>query len=368
LIQELDLHTHLRSAYDWIGRSCSPRSGAARAYYMPLRGWAKTYPQLTGCLVPTVLRIGTTLGDRDAEPIAIRFGDYLLDIQHSDGGWQGGTWPAKRTAPPNHFATAQILKGLCALYRHTGEARWIDAAFRAASWVARTIDDDGPSYNTQVAWPLLEFWSISGDERVRECAVRILDRALEQRTILGAFRGWGFEGSDCAFTHTIGFTIRGFIESAMLLDAWPRYGKPVVVALRRLADEAIASHGRLPGAYDTDWNCDRSYTCPTGNAQIALCLLKARDVLPDRRIVPAARTLIEEIARRQHAEHPIRALRGAIPGSYPLWGRYLRGRYPVWAAKYFCDAIVALGAVDQLTVFRSTENRAPAPSIAFTAT
>jgi len=33
-------------------------------------------------------------------------------------------------------------------------------------------------------------------------------------------------------------------------------------------------------------------------------------------------------------------VRGAIAGSYPLWGRYLRWRYPNWAAKFFLDALL----------------------------
>ena len=151
------------------------------------------------------------------------------------------------------------------------------------------MENEYPAYYTQVAWPLLDFWSISGDEAARDCAIRILDRVAQERTLLGAFRGWGFEGAESAFTHTIGFTLRGFVESASLLDAWPRYGKPIVVALRRLADDALAAHGRLPGAYDSDWNSDRSYTCLTGNAQIALCLLRAHDFVHERRFVPAAR-------------------------------------------------------------------------------
>ena len=367
MTQQPDLHAHLRASYNWIERSCSPRSGGARAYYTPLRGWGKTYPQVTGCLIPTVLRIGTTLGSRHSDALARRFGDYLLDIQHPEGAWHGGMWPARRSTPLNHFTTAQIVQGLCALSRHTGDSRWIDSANRAASWIARTLEGESPAYYTQISWPLLELWSISGDEAARDCAVRILDDVMQQRTLLGAFRRWGFGGSDSAFTHTIGFTLRGLVESAILLDAWPRYGKPIVSTLRRLADDALAANGRLPGAYDVNWKCDRSYTCLTGNAQIALCLLKAPDLVPERRFVPAARALIEEIARRQWREHPIPGLRGAIPGSYPVWGRYLTGRYPIWAAKYFSDAIVALSTVDQ-GVFRLADSRAVAPNAALTPT
>jgi hypothetical protein len=31
---------------------------------------------------------------------------------------------------------------------------------------------------------------------------------------------------------------------------------------------------------------------------------------------------------------------GAMPGSFPLWGRYEPFGFPNWATKYFCDAIM----------------------------
>jgi hypothetical protein len=34
--------------------------------------------------------------------------------------------------------------------------------------------------------------------------------------------------------------------------------------------------------------------------------------------------------------------RGAIAGSYPIWGAYARFEFPNWAAKFFVDAVAAL--------------------------
>ena len=33
-------------------------------------------------------------------------------------------------------------------------------------------------------------------------------------------------------------------------------------------------------------------------------------------------------------------IRGAVKGSHPIWGRYLFGSYPNWAAKFFMDALL----------------------------
>jgi hypothetical protein len=327
------------------------------------------------------LRTGRLLDDERAEHLARSFGEFLLDIQHPRGGWHAGMWPPQHDTRLSAFGTAQILKGFCALYKQTSETQWIEAAERAARWLMENLGEDGffvqgaswgdgaATYQTQIAWPMLELWSITGEGQLRDSAIRVLDAALSRRTILGAFTNWGFQGSDGAFTHTIGFVLRGFIESARLLDAWPRYGKPLITALRRLADDALNTEGRLPGAYDSNWRCERRYTCLTGNAQIALCLLSAYRNVPNQRFPRAARLLIDEICRRQLPDHnPIPGLRGAIPGSYPIWGRYMPGRYPVWAAKYLCDAIVAI-SVDDYAAFRNfADARSTAPTAAFTAT
>jgi len=333
--QQTDLLLNLGAAHDWIGRSRSPRTGGSRAYFTPLRGWSRTYPEVTGSLIPTVLRAGD-------EELAQSFGEFLLEIQHADGAWTAGMWPTRNHALRNAMSTAQIVRGLCALYRHSGEGRWLDAAERAARWLVSASDSLTATYHTQVAWSLLDSWSITSEESQRTAAIAILDRALTRRTLIGAFSGWGSGGSDSAFTHTIGYTLSGFLECARLLDAWPRYGAPLVNALRRLADDAITSDGRLPGAYDTDWRSDKRYSCLSGSAQIAICLLTAESMKPHHRYPHAATVLIEEVSRHQKIDHPIPGVRGAVSGSYPIWGRYLRGRYPSWSAKYLCDAIAAL--------------------------
>jgi hypothetical protein len=44
------------------------------------------------------------------------------------------------------------------------------------------------------------------------------------------------------------------------------------------------------------------------------------------------------VRARQETADRSPGLRGAIPGSHPIWGRYAPLTYPNWATKFFVDA------------------------------
>ena len=347
---------HLEATAGWLLRSLRPSGGSA-AYYAPLLGWSRPYPETTGYLIPTLLRVHQRLGWAEAEAASLRAGSWLLSLQAPEGCWFGGLHPPRARPSPSIFNTGQILLGLCALHRWTDEARWLEAAARGASWLAEGVDDAGqwvgghyrgdfqPSYYTRVAWPMLEVWRLHGDDRIRAAAERVLDRVLACRRGNGAFAGWGFAPGRPAFTHTIAYTLRGLLESARILDDWARFGAPTAAALEILRRRAELAGGRLPGAFSEDWRADRSFVCVTGCAQVAICLLIVEARAPDLRLVNAACKLVDTVCRRQRLGGP-RSVRGAVPGSLPFWGRYMRFRYPNWAAKFHADALDRL--IDRL--------------------
>jgi hypothetical protein len=346
---------HLEATAGWLLRSIRPSGGSA-AYYAPLLGWSRPYPETTGYLIPTLLRLHERLGSAAAEAAARRAGTWLLSLQAREGYWLGGVDPPRGRPQPSIFNTGQILLGLVALYRWTGDATWLEAAARGAGWLAAGVDAMGewsvghyrgfqPSYYTRVAWPMLEVWHINGDDEVRAAAERVLQNVLARRRSSGAFTGWGFVPDRPAFTHTIAYTLRGLLESARLLDDWSRYGVPAEEALEILRRRAELAGGRLPGTFDESWRADTRFVCVTGCAQVALCLLVAEARTPDLRLVNAACKLIDAVCARQRLTGP-GGVRGAVPGSAPVWGRYMRLRYPNWAAKFHADALDRL--IDRL--------------------
>ncbi len=344
---------HLRATSGWLLRSIDV-CGGSRAHYSPLRGWSAPYPETTGYIIPTLLDTTSHLQDQTFDVAAHRAGEWLLSIQFPDGCWPGGLSIPGKVQGPSVFNTAQILDGMVALARSDGSARWYEAAARAANWLASGVNSEGlwmdanyrsgvnPSYYTQVAWPMLQAWQLTGNEEVRLAAERVLRRVLTLRTSLGAISGWSFDPGKPAFTHTIAYTLRGLIESAYLLNDWGTYGAPCEEAIERLVRMAEFTHGRLPGAYHEDWRKVGWYTCLTGNVQIALCLMRIEQRAPDLRLINAAAKLVDQVCSSQHIKGWGTPLRGAVAGSSPLWGRYMFFRYPNWAAKYHSDALMML--------------------------
>jgi hypothetical protein len=173
-------------------------------------------------------------------------------------------------------------------------------------------------------------------------AKRVLDRIASLKTKQGTISGWGFCNDKPAFTHTIAYTLRGLIESAYILNQWHPYGTAAEDAIERLIREAELRSGRLAGAYHTDWRPIRTYSCLTGNAQIAICLLRLDQKRRDLRLVNSAAKLVDYVCSKQLIRCAWRGLRGAVSGSSPIWGRYMTLRYPNWAAKYHADALIML--------------------------
>jgi hypothetical protein len=109
-----------------------------------------------------------------------------------------------------------------------------------------------------------------------------------------------------------------------------------------------AQDGRLAGSYDVHWNADLRYRCVTGNVQLSLLCGRIGQALNRSDLSDAAQSLFDEVATAQ-CQLPWSPVYGAIPGSVPFWGPYLRGRFPNWAAKFWVDALMQLQEKKPLT-------------------
>ena len=91
--------------------------------------------------------------------------------------------------------------------------------------------------------------------------------------------------------------------------------------------------------------------CPPGGAtlgaprgQLASTWLRLYEQQDDPRYLNAAVKALAEVCRYQRLIPSRPNIHGAIAGSAPFYGAYMRFRYPNWAAKFFVDAMMELGA------------------------
>lgn len=355
-----DSRTVCRQAIlDWLCRAQDATGGGGvSGYYSFSHGWSAAYPETTGYIIPTFLEAARRLKRGDCEERARRMADWELDIQLPGGSWQSGFVTAQKV--PAVFNTGQVIEGLVAAHSWFGDSRYLEAATRAGDWLLKNQDEDGGwrlftyrntsnTYFTRVAWPLLALAKVTGEVAYRLSAVRFLEWAARCQNDTGWFEHCALELNEPPLTHTIGYTIEGFIESGLLLqeDRWIAVGQRAADAL--LHRYEVRRH--LAGTYALGWKGDHSFSCLTGCAQISRIWNRLYEITRDARYLNAALKLNDFVISRIDLRSRNNGIRGGVMGSHPAWGPYMSYRVPNWAAKFALDALFA--EEDALAIFRN---------------
>jgi hypothetical protein len=340
----------LQKGINWLITAQEVNNDGGLGSFHMINKWSPSYPETTGYIIPTFIEFGREYQHQEPTDASIKAADFLLKIQKRGGGWQGGR--VGENKPEIVFNTGQVIRGMIAAYEHTGRNIYLDSAIRAGKWLSEIQHEEGfwknhalmnqeRVYDTYVDAPLLNLYRISGIEQFRQTAIRNLDWVIHEKMMEN---GW-FE--DCDNTvkrnkkpilHTIAYTIDGLIDSGLMLKE-DKYISAAVKSAVILRDQFL-SRGFLYGRYDRHWNGSEYMIC-TGSAQMAIIWLKLYRITGDRAYLQAGRKmndLMVFIQSRPFSESP--STNGAIPGSFPLWGRYEPFAYPNWATKFFCDALM----------------------------
>lgn len=351
-----ELAVRARAALDWLLRAQAVTgTGGCAHSYSPVRGWAAPYPETSGYIIPTLYAGSARFRDPKYSLAADRMAAWLLELQHDDGWFPALLWHPRRIPRPSVFNTGQIVFGLVAAAERHPNANYAAAARRAIEWLVSELGPDArwhrhayrpgyiPSYYTHICWPMAEYQTrlAPDDASLKDSILQALAALLRDRNENGTFSKWAFAAGKPAPTHTIAYTLQGMLEAARVLGCDDPYGEAARASLRRLMVIAEVRK-RIAGAYDTAWRGVNWYRCATGHCQLASAWLTAYRLEGDPRFLNVAVKAVHEVAGRQTIEGGRAVVRGAIPGSIPLWGRYMPGRYPNWAAKFFADAAMDL--------------------------
>jgi hypothetical protein len=320
--------------------------GGVSAGFSFRNGWEAAYPETTGYIVETFYDYATYSGNDDYRRRARQMAEWLLSIQTPFGAFQGG--PVDADGRPVVFNTGMILFGLVRAYQEEGDERFLTAAIKAGDWLSQVQDSDGAwrkytyvgrvhTYKTRVAWALLRLWQHTNDHKYFGSATKNLDWALSRQSENGFFADMSFV-SEPPFLHTIAYTIRGILESGAILDS-ERYVNSALKAANPLF-RFYELNKKLPGQFDNSWLPVGNYSCLTGCAQISIVWHKLGQMFGDTHYCNAATKMNDFLIKAQFISPTYPDINGAIMGSSPIWGDYMSYYFPNWAAKFYAEALM----------------------------
>jgi hypothetical protein len=286
--------------------------------------------------------------------LAIGCTEWLCDIQLPNGAFPGGVGGK---LPPLIFDTGMIVFGLNRTWQETKREKYLKALEKAVSWLENEMDEDGawrchafvqgylPTYYTMVIWAMAEANKGLRKKALEQKLETSLCFFLEKLTPALAFRDWGFRPGEPAFTHTIAYTLQGFLEAGLLLKSQEAISKVETIALKLLA--LRHDKGMLAGSYDDTWRGDFRYRCLVGQAQLSLLFFRLYELTSKPEFLQEAQLLLRQLFRFQ-SPIKINGWLGGMPGSAPIWGKYQPWRFPNWTTKYFLDACLACRSIKNL--------------------
>ena len=346
----INIENAIQLAYTWLcqAQDATPDGGVSRDFSL-VSGWATSYPETTGYIIPTFLELSARNNLPEANQRARKMLDWLVSIQFEEGGFQGGKADATPRVPVT-FNTGQILLGLAAGRKVFGEI-YQSPMLKAAIWLRDSLDEDGcwrrhptpfaapgeKAYETHVSWGLYEAARIEGEQGFQDAADRNVYWALTKQTQNGWFQDCCLENPSAPLTHTLGYVLRGVLEAyefssnADFLDAAKLTANGLL--------KAIDDNGYLPGRLKADWSPAVSWACLTGSVQIAYCWLRLFEITGDPAYLDAGKRANLYVRRTLSTDGDPHIV-GGVRGSFPVDGDYGRFEFLNWAAKFFIDSHV----------------------------
>ena len=334
---------------DWLSLShdVTGRRGCSKGFSL-LFGWQPAFPETTGYIIGTLLAYGRSTGRDEYVLRARELGEWEIEVQNPDGGVVLGVLTG-REKPSTVFNTGMVLHGWLDLYEADGDARYLEAGERAGRWLLERQEDDGAwrgeseyfgiphTYSARVSWALARLAETTGDPRYRVAAQRQLDWVLTMQRENGWFDACSFRPEIAPSTHVLAYTLRGLLETYALVGD-DRY----LAAVLRTSDvlgRAFRSEGRLRASFDDQWRPVYRHECLTGVAQLAGIWLRLYELLGDERFLGLGVDALDSATARQ-SRSTWAPIRGALPGSYPIYGKYAPLQFPNWATKFLVDSLM----------------------------
>ena len=354
-IKAVDHQKHLEEAIAWLKRAhdSTDDGGVGYGYYLRGKpfsdfglGWRGSYIETSGYILETFYDIAQAFQDQDAASRAEIVGRWLLSVQNDDGSFANKNMGSSDGII---FDTGQVLFGLVRCYKETGDEVFKDAAERAVIWLVDRVSDDGAwrrnthlgathSYNSRVAWAILEYCKLCPNGDYSAAAKKNLNWVLSQQLNNGFFDNSAFKTGKSPFTHTIAYTIRGLYEGGVLLS-----DDDIILAAYKSACsmlDYVGPKGFIPGQISLSGKASNEYSCLTGNCQMMIIWYKMAKRFNDTVMQQTSDLALDYVLTVHDITTKNNNVRGAVKGSHPIWGDYTPLAYPNWATKFLIEALM----------------------------
>lgn len=340
-----DNRFHINAGAGWLTRAQQKGGGGFSRKYCLYNGWDKPYIETTGYIIPTMLAAGRFLEDERLIEGAKNAAHWLVGMQKENGAFCDTD-----TGLEQVFDTGQVLTGLLAAFRQWGDASFLSAATRAGAWLVEVQEQDGSwqmyAYNTikhtyyvKVAAALLQLARVTGEAGYHEAALKNIGWTLACQTEDGYFRHTQFKDGEQPFLHTILYVLEGLMDSYDILKDESIFDAAMrsVTALKEINQNKDLL---LCSQYAENWLPVNRERCIPGLAQWAGIAIRAYESTGDEALLIQAIKTIYYLKSKQYLQSVV-DLYGGLPGSVPLWGKYIGFCYPNWGVKFFIDALIA---------------------------
>lgn len=295
---EVPLWYSYEAALNWLIVNHLPGAGIAVSNLEQ-----KSYPEVTGYLIPTLLEAGE-------KKLALELARWLVSIQMPDGGFADPDGLASHL-----FDTGQVLRGLLAVIEIFPE---VESSIRkAADWMLASGDEGiirpAPSspwsqrYGGKISEnihlyalpPLLEVGHLLSDSRYIRSVEQSIEYYVNKPDVLR------FE----IITHFYGYVLEALVDLGRTDLA--RVGLNKVIEIQ-------SREGTIPALPGVEWMCS------PGSAQMAVVGYKLG-------LIDFANAAVDYLQTVQMSS-------GGFLGSYGPGAAYGPNTEPSWACKYFLDA------------------------------
>ncbi len=360
---ELPIQVHMKKALDWlcVAQDSTPDGGVSRSYhlaklpYFNFTGWAPSYAETTGYIIPTFINAASVLDKPELEERAITMADWESSVQMSSGAVCAGLDLDPATSKPAIFNTGQVLFGWIKAYQLSGNQSYLQSAIQAGDFLLASLDDDSNwtqnispcasgggrnyrAYNVRSAWALCLLGKLTGEKKYIAAAVRNAELIVSTSKQNGWLPNCCLDEPETPLIHTIAYAARGILEIGLLEER-----EDLIAAARAMADgvlENLQADGFLAGRLDQDWKPTVQWSCLTGTAQMGIVWGKLASYYGSEKHLDAMKKAISYVSSKQVTMSGDTKLEGGVPGSYPVSGAY--GEYQLlnWAAKFFVDLLI----------------------------